>query len=93
MATFSLLQLSLDQTIARESLEEASAVLPSVALADCALLQRDLFGIMVSNLPVIPQLRGGNPLAFPPLEPGGLRACDRSISPLVLGDVFPRVRV
>ncbi len=51
MATYSLLQLSLDQTIARQSLEDASAVLPSVALADCALLQRDLFGIVVSNLP------------------------------------------
>lgn len=52
MATYSLLQVSLDQTIGRESLEEASVALPSVARADCAHLQRDLFGIVVSNLPL-----------------------------------------
>jgi hypothetical protein len=46
------LQVSLDQTIDRESLEEASVVVPSVARADCAHLQRDLFGIVVSNLPL-----------------------------------------
>ena len=51
MTTYSLLQVSLDQTIDRESLEEASVVIPSVARADCAHLQRDLFGIVVSNLP------------------------------------------
>ena len=51
MSTYSLLQVSLDQTIDRESLEEASVVIPSVARADCAHLQRDLFGIVVSNLP------------------------------------------
>lgn len=52
MSTYSLLQVSLDQTIDRESLEEASVVVPSVARADCAHLQRDLFGIVVSNLPL-----------------------------------------
>lgn len=52
MSTYSLLQVSLDQTFDRESLEEASVVVPSVARADCAHLQRDLFGIVVSNLPL-----------------------------------------
>lgn len=52
MSTYSLLQVSLDQTIDRESLEEASVAVPSVARADCAHLQRDLFGIVVSNLPL-----------------------------------------
>ncbi|MGL5019502.1 MAG: hypothetical protein ACRDBP_15310 [Luteolibacter sp.] len=70
MASFSLLQLSLDQTITRESLEEASDAVPSIARTDCAHLQRDLFGIVVSNLSFSQKLRGGNPLAFPPLEPG-----------------------
>ncbi|MEO5916613.1 MAG: hypothetical protein ABIS50_20425 [Luteolibacter sp.] len=50
MSTFSLLQVSLDQTIDRESLEEASDAAPSVARADCAGMQRDLFGIVVSGL-------------------------------------------
>ncbi len=52
MRTYSLLQVSLDQTIDRESLEDASDVAASVARADCAHLQRDLFGIVVSNLPL-----------------------------------------
>lgn len=52
MSTYSLLQISLDQTIDRGALEEASTVIPSVARADCAHLQRDLFGIVVSNLPL-----------------------------------------
>lgn len=52
MNTYSLLQVSLDQTIDRESLEEASVVVPSIARADCARLQRELFGIVVSNLPL-----------------------------------------
>jgi hypothetical protein len=51
MSTFSLLQTSLDQTIDRESLEMASMAVPSVARADCAGMQRDLFGIVVSGLP------------------------------------------
>lgn len=50
METYSLLQLSLDQTIARESLEDASAVVRSVSRADCAKLQRELFGILISGL-------------------------------------------
>lgn len=50
MTTYSLLQISLDQTIDRESLEEASQSVPSVARGDCAQIQRDLFGIVVSQL-------------------------------------------
>jgi hypothetical protein len=48
--TFSLLQQSLEQTIDRESLEDASVVIRSVARADCARLQRGLFGVLVSGL-------------------------------------------
>jgi hypothetical protein len=51
VGTFSLLQVSLDQVIDRRSLEDASVVIPSVARADCARLQRELFGIVVSGLP------------------------------------------
>jgi hypothetical protein len=47
---YALLHLSLDQAIRREDLEEASVVAPSVARADCALLHRELFGIVVRNL-------------------------------------------
>jgi hypothetical protein len=46
METFSLLQTSLDQTIDRQSMEEASVAVRSVARADCAKLQRELFGIL-----------------------------------------------
>lgn len=53
MATFSLLQVSLDQTIDRESLEEASDAAPSIARADCAAMQRNLFGILVAGLPLV----------------------------------------
>ena len=52
MSTFSLLQISLDQNIGRESLEEASDSITSVARADCAAMQRNLFGILVSGLPL-----------------------------------------
>ncbi len=51
MSTFSLLQLSLDQTIDRPAFEDASAVVPSLARADGAMLHRRLNGIVVSNLP------------------------------------------
>lgn len=51
MATYSLLQVSLDQTIDRESLEDASVVARSVARADCAKIQRELFGVMITGLP------------------------------------------
>lgn len=51
METFSLLQTSLDQVIDRRALEDASVVVPSVARADCARLQRELFGIVVNGLP------------------------------------------
>lgn len=50
MSGYSLLQQSLDQTIDRETLEEASVVARSVARTDCAKMQRELFGILVSNL-------------------------------------------
>lgn len=50
METFSLLQTSLDQTIDRKLMEEASVAVRSVARADCAKLQRELFGIVVSRL-------------------------------------------
>lgn len=52
MSTFSLLQISLDQTIDLESLEEASVTVSSVARADCPAIQRDLFGIVISGLPL-----------------------------------------
>ena len=51
MSTYSLLQVSLDQSISRESLEDASDAVESVSRVDCAAMQRDLFGIVVSNLP------------------------------------------
>jgi hypothetical protein len=50
METFSLLQVSLEQTIDLESLEDASAAAPSIARTDCAFIHRDLFGIVVSGL-------------------------------------------
>jgi hypothetical protein len=50
VGTFSLLQVSLDQEIDRHSLEDASMAVPSVARADCARLQRELFGIVISGL-------------------------------------------
>ena len=51
MNTFSLLQLSLDQTIDRRDLEDASRSVASLRRSDCAMLHRQLFGIVVSNLP------------------------------------------
>jgi hypothetical protein len=50
MNTFSLLQLSLDQKIERHAFEDASTAVASVARADCAMLHRDLYGIVVSHL-------------------------------------------
>lgn len=50
MNTFSLLQLSLDQTIERRDFEDASMAVASMSRADCAMLYRDLYGIVVSNL-------------------------------------------
>jgi hypothetical protein len=52
MSSYSLLQVSLDQTISRESLEEASTSVSSIARADCVIMQRDLFGILISGLPL-----------------------------------------
>lgn len=51
MKTFSLLQLSLDQKIDRRELEDASRAVTSVSRQDCAMLHRQLFGIVVCNLP------------------------------------------
>jgi hypothetical protein len=50
METFSLLQTTLGQTIDRKSLEDASVAVRSVARTDCAKLQRELFGMVVSGL-------------------------------------------
>ncbi len=50
MSTYSLLQVSLDQTIDRSSLEDGSVVARSVARGDCARLHRELFGILISGL-------------------------------------------
>jgi hypothetical protein len=47
---YALLQRSLDQTISRADMEAASLAVKSVARADCARLQRELFGIVVDNL-------------------------------------------
>jgi hypothetical protein len=52
MATFSLLQESLAGRISWKALEEASTAVPSVARADCARMSLDLFGIVVSGLPL-----------------------------------------
>src|SRR5690625_2834831 len=49
--TFALVQKSLDQSIDRKTLEEASVHVPSVARGDCARLHRELFGIVVDGLP------------------------------------------
>ncbi|MEX1049239.1 MAG: hypothetical protein WED15_06905 [Akkermansiaceae bacterium] len=51
MATFSLLQNSLDQKIDRQSFEDASVVASSVARADCHRLYRELYGVVTSKLP------------------------------------------
>lgn len=47
---YALLQRSLEQTITREAMEEASTAAPMVARGDCARLQRELFGIVVRRL-------------------------------------------
>jgi hypothetical protein len=49
---YALLQPTLDLKIPRETLEEASVVAPSVARGDCARLARELFGIVVRDLPL-----------------------------------------
>lgn len=51
MNTFSLLQLSLDQKIERSDFEDASLAVTSVSRPDCAMLHRQLYGIVISNLP------------------------------------------
>lgn len=48
--SYALLQRSLDQTIDRQALEDASVVAPSVTRTDCARLHRELFGIVVEGL-------------------------------------------
>lgn len=52
MITYSLIQTTLEQKISRESLEDASVVAKSVARSDCANLWRDLYGFLVSGLPL-----------------------------------------
>lgn len=51
MSTFSLLQISLDQTIGRDSFLEAAAGSETVTKADLAQLYRELYGIVVSKIP------------------------------------------
>lgn len=50
MNTFSLLQLSLDQMIERHAFEDASVAMASITRSDGAMLHRDLYGIVMSNL-------------------------------------------
>ena len=47
---FALLQCRLDQTIDRADMEDASTAAPQIGRADCARLQRQLFGIVVRRL-------------------------------------------
>ncbi len=49
---YALLQMSLDQSIDRKALEEASVTAPAVARSDCARLSRELAGVVAENLPV-----------------------------------------
>jgi len=51
MPTFSLLQISLDQMIGRDSFLEAAEGTETVAKADLVQYHRDLFGIVVSRIP------------------------------------------
>ena len=50
METFSLIQYSLDQSITRQALEEASTTVKAIARTDCARMSNDLFGIVISRL-------------------------------------------
>jgi len=50
MSTYSLLQLTFDQTISREDMENAADVLETLARPDIAKLHRELFGIVASGL-------------------------------------------
>src|SRR5439155_18945820 len=45
-----VLQLSLDQSISREALEQAVTATESLAKPDCAILSREQFGIVAGNL-------------------------------------------
>ncbi len=48
---YAVLQMSLDQSIERSALEEASVAAPAIARGDCARLSRELFGVVAENLP------------------------------------------
>ena len=50
-STYSVIQRSLDQTITRQQLEEASVHAPSIARADCIRMHQLLAGIFISRLP------------------------------------------
>jgi hypothetical protein len=52
MESYSLLQPELGADIDRRALEEASVAAPNVGRADCARMARELFGIVVSGLPM-----------------------------------------
>jgi hypothetical protein len=44
---FALVQMSLDQTIDREALEDAGVASKSIPRPDCAKSQKELFGIVI----------------------------------------------
>lgn len=50
--SYAIVQKTLEQTIDRKNLEEASIHVPSVARGDCVRLHRNLFGIVVTGLPL-----------------------------------------
>lgn len=52
MSGYSILQVRLDQTISLAALEEASEAATSIVRADATSMHRDLFGIVVSRLPL-----------------------------------------
>jgi hypothetical protein len=50
METFSLLQVSLDQTIERSDLEDATDAVPGITRMDCPRILRERSGILISGL-------------------------------------------
>jgi hypothetical protein len=50
--TYSLVQTELGAAIDRQTLEDASVAAPSVGRADCARISRELFGVIVSGIPI-----------------------------------------
>lgn len=52
MESYSLIQPELGPVIDRQTLEEASVSAPNVGKADCTRIAKELFGIVVSGIPV-----------------------------------------